>query len=1153
MKKCSSMMKILLVIILSAGQMGVYTSVKAEGQQSGSSSIPPVENGWVQVSTQDQLVYINHNQELYLTENIRLTADIDLSGINWIPFGGNEYAPYSGTFDGQGHWITGLAINNDTRLSNGFMGESNGHIQYINLEADIKGGSNTGALVGFQSGGSIDHVYTEGAVLSGHISSSISPTGGIVGLLSNARLSHSSSAASVTVSESDNLHGGGLIGSQAGSHISESYFTGNLANEPLENKPYAHIYAGGITGYQLSITDQYNIVKNTYSTGAISTLNPSSYSQWGAIGGYVYKTNISGSYFDTMTTGMTSGTALFADSIIETYGRTTTEMKQQATYAGWDFTDTWNIHPAINNGYPYLRPAVLTTELPQAFQNESYYIDLAGYDGARAGLTWTASGLPQGLSLSPSGELTGTPIQSGTYTVNVSLSDAGSATTERALQLVVAAKAPGIADAEVQPGMKVGATSITAVPTQTDHTFAYALDPSDPNPPLVGDALPEDAVPYISGTDIPAASPGQVVILFEVTDDDNKGDYRIQAWQRFVLEQKHIRQFVPVSGIHLERAELDLTSGGPSAKLTATVEPEDATIKTLHWSSSDETVATVDLNGEVQPVAEGTAIIKVTSEDGSYTAKATITVFPKAGTVTGSVYGTGLTPLEGASVSVDSIDILTDNLGGFTLEQIPVGTRTLIISAKGYDAAERSVEVLAEQAVDVGKITLMPLTTPQPEPQPSPGTPPAPSLVSGSESSAGSPTVPSPAAGSATVKLEINGLDIEVKTSTETAPDGQEAIRLKPDAASLVQAFAGSRSEMLIRFHTESPVVFLDLPVASLRSMLQKQSEVSITFEVNGVSYELPLNMLPSLADSMTVTIGIGKTSPSIVSTLDAAVTKQGYELIGSPMNFALYIDGKQTGHSNQGYSKRILSLPSQAEPEKSTAVWIDAEDQMHFAPSLFTMDAQQAQAIIFTPHNSMFAVVSANHAFADMKDHWGRSDVEMLANKFIVEGEDDDTFAPEKEITRAEFTALLVRSLGLPEHQPTAVFADITAEQWYAGAVGTAQAAGLINGFDDGLFRPDATITREQMAAVLARALVFAGIQPHPDTEVLAVLADRTTLSEWASEPVSIMMEAGLMQGTPANMFSPKEMATRAQSAAVLSRMLQYMKFIDIPQSLTP
>lgn len=155
MKKRLSMMKVLLVLIMIAGQMGEYSSVNAEGEPDGPNAIPPVENGWIQVSTKEQLMYINQNQELYLTENIRLTADIDLTGIDWIPFGGNDYVPFSGTFDGQGHWITGLEINNDTRLSNGFFGQANGRIQYINLRADIKGGSNTGALVGFQSGGAL--------------------------------------------------------------------------------------------------------------------------------------------------------------------------------------------------------------------------------------------------------------------------------------------------------------------------------------------------------------------------------------------------------------------------------------------------------------------------------------------------------------------------------------------------------------------------------------------------------------------------------------------------------------------------------------------------------------------------------------------------------------------------------------------------------------------------------------------------------------------------------------------------------------------------------------------------------------------------------------------------------------------------------------
>ncbi|MCR3923466.1 MAG: Ig-like domain-containing protein, partial [Firmicutes bacterium] len=71
---------------------------------------------------------------------------------------------------------------------------------------------------------------------------------------------------------------------------------------------------------------------------------------------------------------------------------------------------------------------------------------------------------------------------------------------------------------------------------------------------------------------------------------------------------------------------LSLVAGGSTDKLTAVITPADATNKNMLWASSDETIVTVDANGVVTPVDAGTAVITVTTEDGEYTATATVTV-----------------------------------------------------------------------------------------------------------------------------------------------------------------------------------------------------------------------------------------------------------------------------------------------------------------------------------------------------------------------------------------------------------------------------------------------------------------------------------------------------------------------------------------------
>ncbi len=1170
-KKHRSVLKILLIALLVSGQWGMLPAEAADERQTIQAA-PPVENGWVVVSNREQLAYIDRNQELYLTQNIRLTADIDLSGLDWVPLGGNDRPPFSGTFDGRGHWITGLVIRNDTRKFNGFFGESKGRIQYLNLRADVQGGSMAGVLAGAQTAGSIERVRTEGRVYSGHFSTAVTAAGGIIGSLSNATLAYASSSASITVSESDNLHGGGLVGNVHTGGFKDSYFTGSIDNDPQKNRPYSSSYIAGLAGYQLRFSEK-NIVENSYSTGSVSMKNPTTQGSRGAIAAHAYRVRMKGLYYDIAAAGINVGASDTYESEVEIYGKTTAEMKRQSTYTGWDFAHTWTIHPAVNGGYPYLRPEVLTTELPRGAEHESYNAVLDAYDGARGTKVWTASGLPEGLTLTPSGELKGTPAKAGTYAVTVSVSDAGSAVAQRTLPLLVDTPAPRLADAAVEPGTQHGSTRAAAVPTQPGHTFAYAWE--DPaaaasRPPFVGDPLPQEAVAYVIGTDIADAAPGRILRLFEVNDPERTGNYRIQAWQRFVLEARDIRRIVPVSAVRLEPNTLALVPDGPSVLLTAVVEPEGAAMPTLRWSSSDESVAVVDPRGEVRPRAAGTAVITAVSADGVHTAEAAVTVSAQSGTVIGAVYGSDRKPLEGAAVSLDGGPAgTTDSEGRFKLERIAVGTRQLLIRAEGYEEARQSAEVAADQETDVGRIALQPIAVPQPEPKPEPLPQPKPEpepqpqpepprrpepqpdvVTETSPAPTWEPDVPEPIVRPTMWTLDINDQPLQVRTSKEVDSDGRATVRLKPDAAALEQAFADVGPDIRLSVQTDLPVVLLDLPSQSLDIKRKRQPDTVITLEVGGTGYELPLASLPALDHIQVATIGIRQASSDLVSRWTAAAAKRGAALIGTPVHFHLSLDGQRVEKIDDASGKKIIVLPAPLDPAASTVVSIGADGRMRFVPSLFVRDASRTRFVATTRSDEdWLAVVSSKHTFADMANHWGRFYVETLADKLIVEGVSDDQFAPERALTRAEFAAWLVRGLSLPENRPASGFVDLEKEHPYGGAVEAAKQAGLMNGDADGFFRPDEALTREQMASALFRAVVFeggaAGMASQADTGAAKALADEAELSPWAYEPVSALMEAGLMQGKPDGRFAPKDSATRAEGAAALNRMLARMKVI--------
>ncbi|MGZ7445157.1 S-layer homology domain-containing protein [Paenibacillus sp. TH7-28] len=1123
-------------------------------------SAPSEADGWVQIFTAEQLVYIDQNQEEYLNRKIRLENDIDLAGHDWIPFGGNEHAVFSGVFDGRGHLISGINVIDDERENVGFFGSTTGVIKNLGVDVHIEGGAYTGGLVGLMSDGSIDRAYVTGSVKGGTNADPAAVTGGLAGG-AIGEITRSFSLASVVSGTAPNIYAGGLVGAQGRGGISDSYASGNVSNQTGDNY---YLFSSGLVPHIV-----YGSVQRTYATGYVDKSNLAGAFN-SLIAGLVSLADFAGSFvadsfFDIVTTGVTAGSDPSGAN-----ARETSEMRQQSTYAdaGWDFTKTWAINPAVNNGYPYLRPAILTEDLPNAVKDVPYSVSLAGFDGARGGIAWSAAGLPDGLSLIGTGMhtavLQGTAEQSGTYSINITVTDAGGATDRATLQLTVKAQAPEIAAFNVNPGDAYQSAKVTAEPQGADHSFAYTLSESADVRPLLGTDLPADAVAYRLGEDIPDVTPGQYLNVYEA---DSNG--LIQAWTSVRLTAADIQARVRVTSVRLDPDRLTLVLGQAPQKLAAVVLPEGAAEPALIWSSNAPEVAEVNENGEVTPVAAGEADITVTTVDGSFTATAKVTVMPPpttAGTVTGAVYGTGETPLSGVTAAVYGNSATTDSQGNFTLLNIPEGKQTVTFTASGYKTYFLIVNVTAGEITDVGRIAMTSEDTPENPGDPvdptdptdpvdptdptnptDPGTPGG-SGSSGSHRSRSSAVMDKPQdvpAPVSTMTIEINGKEAKVNVVKETANDGRTITRLILDGALLSAAFASQR-EVIIAVNGPDPITIADIPVEALRESLLTQPEGILQIHVSGASYGLPLHVMGTISGGSVLSVTIAKQTDAAAGELQVALGEQGYQMLAAPVEFSLTLDGKELADTGAVYTERSIKLNSGVNPAKSTAVWVDANGRAHFVPSVFKVEGDGTEAFIYAPHNSMYTVVQAERTFSDVQGHWAQTDVEMLANKLVLTGGFEGRFTPDGQVTRAEFSAMLVRSLGLREKTGQSAFNDVPAGAWYAGAAEAAFAAGLINGYPDGSFKPNAPITREQMAAMIARAVSFAGELPGTDALSLERFSDHSGIAGWAQEPVKQLLAAGMIEGTHNNAFAPDELATRAQSAVLLKRTLEYLEFIN-------
>ena len=195
--------------------------------------------------------------------------------------------------------------------------------------------------------------------------------------------------------------------------------------------------------------------------------------------------------------------------------------------------------------------------------------------------------------------------------------------------------------------------------------------------------------------------------------------------------------------------------------------------------------------------------------------------------------------------------------------------------------------------------------------------------------------------------------------------------------------------------------------------------------------------------------------------------------------------------------------------------------------------------------HFGKYALLQTNASFTDIDGHWAQKEIEFMAANNYVAGLGDNLFSPDARITRAEFVAIVTRMAGLSVQPAEQIsFADVPESAWYREAVDIAVSNGIAFGNDKSAFAPHDPVSREQMAAMLARLLEQKGqagaMNEAEAGQVLSGLTDQESISSWARMPVAAMVQAKLMAGRDGGRFAPRDYATRAEAAVVLYKVLQ-------------
>lgn len=424
----------------------------------------------------------------------------------------------------------------------------------------------------------------------------------------------------------------------------------------------------------------------------------------------------------------------------------------------------------------------------------------------------------------------------------------------------------------------------------------------------------------------------------------------------------------------------------------------------------------------------------------------------------------------------------------------------------------------------------------------------------------------SPAAPVKGAEILINGKTGYAGTATQTTEQGRSLTTIDVDQTKLgaMLEAEGSEAVVTIPWREQSDMVIGQLTGDMIQEM--ERREATLVLDIPTGSYRVPAKQIGIAAlakqfgdqvkpENVQLQIHIEVADSAIVQAAKGVSEAYGVTLLAAPVTFtvhAMYNGNRIEITDYSVYVERTVALPEGMDPNRiTTGVVLEKDGTLRHVPTKVTKVKDSYYAVMNSLTNSAYGVIWNPVSFDDMAGHWAEATVNNMGSRLVVSGGGDGRFNPDADITRAEFAAIVVRGLGLraePGHVP---FTDVISSEWYADAVSTAVGFGLIAGYEDGSFRPQSKISRQEAMTMMARAMQLTGLKEQLTksdrlTNVLASFGDADDVAAWAEEGATLSVASKVINGRTMELLEPQASITRAEVAAIVQRLLQYSNLIE-------
>ncbi|TVY09400.1 cadherin-like beta sandwich domain-containing protein [Paenibacillus cremeus] len=399
--------------------------------------------------------------------------------------------------------------------------------------------------------------------------------------------------------------------------------------------------------------------------------------------------------------------------------------------------------------------------------------------------------------------------------------------------------------------------------------------------------------------------------------------------------------------------------------------------------------------------------------------------------------------------------------------------------------------------------------------------------------------------GSTSVLLTVdgNGKTLQVDVQRTLTPDGRviDKMVITPDIVKPQSGGAGSEPNawtlVIPKLPAESTEFNVNVPMNTLQVLADNgltlriaTDDVQISLAKDAITKALAAHDEVYFRFAPIQTDAAWKETEKRVLTAQL-VTKAAaggeVTVLGRPMTIETNVKNQET---KLNFSLKDMKLPSDPKERakflSSLRVYVEHSDgEKELVKGAIRYDAQDQPV-------SIEIVVTKFSTFSIVEIQ--KKPIDTLTYKRWIDGYPNGTFKPNQSITRAEAAAIFVKALELP--QPTTEvekFSDVSEGHWAEAVIRQVQSAGLLSGYPDGSFKPDAAITRAELAAIIARLKKLS-------TDDSSGRAFTDTQGHWAEGAIQAVKAAELMSGYEDGSFRPDQPVTRAEAVKVINTLLK-------------